>query len=929
MTGDEIREAFLNFFEGRGHLVVPSSSLIPAGDPTLLLTSAGMVQFKPYFMGESEPPNRRLASAQKCFRTTDIEEVGDASHLTFFEMLGNFSVGDYFKEGAIAYALEFVTQVLMLPQESFYITIYEDDDEAEGYWIAAGIPKERISRFGKGDNWWGPAGDEGPCGPCSELHYDFGSEFGCGHPDCGPNCPRCGRFVELWNLVFMQYYQDLQGNLTPLPAPNIDTGIGLERTAIVMQNVPSIYETDLFAPLVAKVSELCGKSYGVDEETTQAIRVVAEHSRSAAFLIADGVVPGNDGRGYVLRRLIRRAIRHGRKIGLEGPFLSQIAQVVINTMSHQRKELREHEEFVLKVLDLETERFERTVAERLPLLEEILVPLNASIGEMHKSSNGKDASVRKRVENLKGKLNESLQRAVFGKFDGIDPKNIKAIEKAASTLSGGELFVLYDTYGFPPELTQEIAREHGLEADMEDFARVMELHRKQGRAAGKFGGDKAKIRVYEELGVGGMKFLGYETTRASSLVVGLIVKGEAVSQASKGQSVEVVLRETPFYAEGGGQIGDAGEIIGSSGRVRVHDTQNPISGVIVHLGKVEEGAISVGDTLEAIVDDTLRGDTARNHTATHLAHAALRQALGSHVRQAGSLVTPDRLRFDYTHVSPLTREELHQVQHLVNGKIRENVPVHKRETTYRTAIDEGALAFFGDKYGDKVRVVEVSNGARFSLEVCGGTHIDHTGEIGVFYILSDSSIGSGLRRIEAVTGRAAEALVSERLNILDNLSRDLQVTISELESRTQSIVDERDEARKRAEALERTILKLQVKQFKKKSLSGVNAYAEAISVSSVETLREVGDWLKNDLKSGVAILGTALNGRPILLVMCTSDLVDKGFNAGNVVREAAKAMGGGGGGRPELGQAGGKNPDKLKDAIRAAEELVNSWGRSL
>ena len=938
MKSNEMRRAFLKFFEERGHLVAPSSSLIPAGDPTLLLTSAGMVQFKPYFMGESEPPNRRLTTAQKCFRTTDIEEVGDASHLTFFEMLGNFSVGDYFKEGAIAHALEFVTQVLGLPQERFCITIYDDDDEAEGYWLAAGIPAERIYRFGKKDNWWGPAGDEGPCGPCSELHYDFGEEYGCGEPGCGPNCPRCGRFVELWNLVFMQYHQDQDKNLTPLPAPNIDTGLGLERGAVVMQRASSIYETDLFTPLIEKVSELSGKQYGRSEETGRAMRVVAEHARSAAFLIADGVVPGNDGRGYVLRRLIRRAIRHGHSIGLHGPFLSQIADVVVGLMSEQYRELTEHRDFVLKVLDLETDRFERTVADGLPLLEERIFPLRERFKDIARDINGTSIDISKRLE-AKGRVEE-----VVSSFRDLIPETVltanaesfsqtimtaadqNEIVEKASTLSGHDLFLLYDTYGFPSELTQEMARERSLKVDVSEFVQVMEAQRERGRAASKFGGDRAKIRVYEDLDLGGTKFLGYETTRATSVIVGLISKEASVGSASKGEMVEIVLMETPFYAESGGQVGDAGTLAAPGGEVRIDDTQSPIPGMIVHIGKVGEGSVSVGDTVEAVVDPTRRQDTGRNHTATHLVHAALRHVLGTHVRQAGSLVAPDRLRFDFTHVSPMSREEVLQVQRLVNEKIREDAPVHKSESSFRAAMDQGALAFFGDKYGDKVRVVEVSNGARFSYEVCGGTHIERTGEIGAFHILSDSSIGSGLRRIEAVTGRSAEALVSERLAILDGLSRELRAPVSEAEGRVRALVQDREEAVRRTESLERELLKLQVKQFGKKDLAGTSSYAEAMSVSSVEALREVGDWLRNDLKSGVVILGSVVNGRPILLVMATPDIVSKGFNAGKVAGEAAKAMDGGGGGRPELGQAGGKSPHKLKAAVRAAEDMVSEWG---
>lgn len=886
-----------------------------------------MVQFKPYFTGETDPPSKRLTTSQKCFRATDIEEVGDSSHLTFFEMLGNFSVGDYFKEGAISYSLEFVTQVLGLEKEKFAVTIYKDDTDAESHWINAGIPKNKIFRFGNEDNWWGPAGDEGPCGPCSELHYDFGAKFGCTKIDCGPNCQGCNRFIELWNLVFMQFNKDKDGNLTDLPNPNIDTGIGLERTAVVLQGVPSIYETDLFIPLVSKVRELSGQTYSKTDEIDRSIRIVAEHARSSCFLIADGVVPGNDGRGYVLRRLIRRAIRNGRQINLKEHFLSEVADVVVSEMESQYKELKEHSKFVKQILDLESDRFEKTVSEGIPLLEEVLIPLNFYLGEISKNIGTIKPETEKKINELKLKLNDSLRKAVFDKYKNLPNNDDKGIQRTSTTLSGTETFVLYDTFGFPPELTVEIAKEKGIEVDLNDFQKVMETQKNQGRSQNKFGGPTAKIRIYQELDLGGTQFLGYDKTETSSVVVGLISEGSQVTKVSKQCDIEIILMETTFYPEGGGQVGDVGIMENQACSVTISDTQSPIPGMIVHFGHLQKGSIAIGDTIYTKVDLNRRKDTSRNHTATHLVHAALRSVLGNHVRQGGSLVAPDRIRFDFTHVSPISYDDKIKIQSTVNEKIRENVLIHKKETTYRNAIDNGALAFFGDKYGDKVRVVEINNGKRFSYEVCGGTHIKRTGEIGSFYILSDSSIGSGLRRIEAITGRAAEEMVSNNLKILDNLSKDLQTPVSEIQRRTHNLVEEKAKTEKIAEQLEKDLLKIKVQQFKQYETYGIKYYRENILVSNSDSLREVGDWLRHDLNNGVIILGSIINERPVLLVMASPEIVKKGFNAGEIVQQAAKVMNGGGGGRPDLGQAGGKNSEKIHLAIKKAEDLLKNWSK--
>ena len=945
MTGDEIREAFLRFFEAKGHLRMPSSSLIPAGDPTLLLTSAGMVQFKPYFTGEMSPPHTRLTTSQKCFRATDVGLVGDSTHLTFFEMLGNFSVGDYFKKEAIQYAWEFVTEQLGLEPERLWASIYLEDDEAYDLWIDnTAVPTERIRRFGEADNFWGPAGNEGPCGPCSEIHYDFGLERGCQQPDCGPNCENvvagsglaCDRFVELWNLVFMQYYQDAEGARTPLPAPNIDTGMGLERAAIILQKALSIYETDLFTALVQIAAGLCGVKYGGDPDTDYALRVVAEHARSSTFLIGDGVAPGNEGRGYVLRRVIRRAIRYGRKLGLEDPFLAEVAGVVIDCMKGQYPDLEQRREFILRVMTLEEERFGHALRTGAPMLEDGLVPFHIGLrGILGSRADGAPlpADLAEAIQSLAGRVGGAVTSGLLRQI--VEPllselresNSVETLEKASRVLLGTEVFVLYDTYGLPPELIEEIARENGLEGiDWEGFELEMEAQRARARAsAERFGGDFDAIRAYQDLGVGGTPFLGYEALTAQSVIVGMLWDGRPVERADEGQQVEVLLRETPFYAEKGGQVGDTGEIVAGGSILRVEDTQSPIAGLTAHRCTVAAGSFTLGDAVEARVDARRRESIACNHTATHLLHATLRQVLGFHVRQHGSLVAPDRLRFDFTHVSPLSQDELREVQRLANEKIRENVPVDWRETTYREAVSQGALAFFGDRYGDQVRVVEVANGVPFSLEVCGGTHVHRTGDIGYCHVVSETGIGSGLRRIEAVTGRSAEALMLEQAASLEEASRRLQVSPGQLGPRVEGLLSELEQVVRRAESLERELLRRQVKELPRKDVAGIAVVSGILSISATDLLREAGDWLKNEVKSGIVILGAVLEGRPSMIVMATRDVAAQGFDAGIVVRFAAMAMGGGGGGRPDMGQAGGRDPDKLPDAIQAVEDSVILW----
>ena len=948
MDGDLVRQTFLEFFESKGHRRMPSSSLVPVGDPTMLFTSAGMVPFKPYFTGEATPPSPRLTSCQKSFRTTDVDEVGDHKHLTFFEMLGNFSIGDYFKAEAIEWSWEFVTECLKLPPERLYITIYQDDEEAFRHWVdEVKVPTERIYRYGDKDNWWGPAGKEGPNGPCSEIHYDGGEEHGCGQPDCHPNHD-CERFVELWNLVFMQYYQDTEGNRTPLPSPSIDTGMGLERAAAILQGKRTIYETDLFWPIVQRVEEVSGKAYGEDRDTDYAIRVVAEHARAAAFLIADGVVPGNEGRGYVLRRIIRRAMfYYSRYLEPGGVILPDVADAVVDRMKQTYPELLDNWDHIRRVLEEEEDRFRTTLNAGTRIIQREIVQMSTSLEKHFLDPNWRKA-IQVPVDELAYSssalpthIREAFLHPINTVISSFPPPSQVSTEQQryllelAKRIPGKAAFLLHDTHGFPVELTAEIAKEHGLSVDMEGFQREMEAQRERARAAHAFTGAMEMLPTYENLGVGGVEFVGYDTLGKQAEVValmnapasgpeGALVDTSPIGHATQGQRVELVLDTTPFYPEGGGQVGDAGIIAGPNGRVRIEDTQSPVAGLVVHRGVVVEGDISLGEAVEARVDLMKRQDTSRNHSGTHLLHAALRQMLGPHVRQAGSLVASDRLRFDYSHVSPLARGELLDIQGLVNQKVRDNLAVNTRQSGFTQAVQEGALAFFGDKYGDMVRVVEMSDGERFSLEVCGGTHVKATGQVGPLFVVGESSIGGGMRRIEAVTGRAAEQLYVERSALLESLSRKLQTPLVDLETRLENFIQDADRLKKQVVVLEREILRRESQELlhQVRDVEGMKVLAAKTSASSVDAMREMGDRLKAQLSSGVIVLAAVHNNRPILVAMVTPDLVDRGLHAGNIAREAARVMEGDGGGRPEMAQAGGKRADRLEEALERVPELV-------
>ena len=883
MTSDEIRADFLAFFESKGHQIISSSSLIPQGDPTLLLTTAGMVQFKPYFLGIETPPSSRLASCQKCFRTTDIESVGDPTHLTFFEMLGNFSIGDYFKKEAITWAWEFVTEHLKLPVERLWITIFLEDEEAFRYWREIGVREERILRMGEDTNFWGPAGDSGPCGPCSEIHYDLGERVKCDKDVCLPGCD-CGRYSELWNLVFTQYNQDKTGKRTLLPKPNIDTGMGLERLTAIMQGKTSVYDTDLFAPLLKSVSKLTGKKYGSDPETDLAMRVVAEHSRGIAFLIADGVLPSKEGRGHVLRRLLRRAVFFGHKLGLDRPFLTEIAGTAIKQMGSIYPELGQRRDAIIKVIEFEETRFGETLNKGLTLIENVMA---------------------ERETDREGQI------------------------------SGDYAFKLYDTYGFPVELTAEIAKERGFTVDMVGFEAEMAKQREKARASSKFNivvkpaPASAKITTYPPTVTVGRamkatKFVGYETLTQESTILAIQVEDSPVNKIELEQEAGIILESTPFYGEMGGQVGDTGEIRGRAGRFVVSDTAR-LQDKVLHRGKVVEGVLSVGDKVTAEVDEERRRDIQRNHTATHLLHTALRKVLGEHVQQRGSLVAPDRFSFDFSHLAALTAEEMQKVQRIVNEKIRQNLPVYAEELPYKQAIQEGVIALFDEKYGEIVRVLRIGK-PPVSAELCGGTHVHTTGEIGLFYIISEHSIGSGLRRIEAVTGRHAEAGVEKYLSDLRAVAQAVGSSTENVVEKVAGAVRNYENERRRVETLERELAGIEAESLVSRAevINGIKVLAAKVSSRCPDVLREMSDLLRDRLGSGVVVLGTVYEDKPAFVATITQDLAAKGYDAGKLVREVAKAAGGGGGGKPTLAQGSGKDKSKVDEALGLVAKLVGA-----
>jgi len=875
ITSAEIRRTFLKYFQDRGHTVVPSSSLIPANDPTLLFTNAGMVQFKDVFLGVEEREYTRATTAQKCMRVSgkhnDLENVGPSPrHHTFFEMLGNFSFGDYFKREAIAYAWEFLTKVIGLDKQRLYPTVYLEDDEAFALWQeVAGVPAARITRLGKKDNFWA-MGDTGPNGPCSEIIYDRGPEHcTCGRPDCNPSI-ECERWWELWNLVFMQYETSADGTTRPLPKPSIDTGMGMERLTAILQGVNSNYETDLFWPIILRTQALLGHSDAQREEHIVSYRVIADHARAIAFLIADGVLPGNEGRNYVLRLILRRAARHGKLLGFEKPFMAEVLKVVVDIMGEHYNELIQRKNFILEAATQEEERFLQTLDIGLNLLDRIIAKVKAA---------------------------------------------------GQTVIPGDEAFRLYDTYGFPLDLTRDVARERGLSVDEKGFRAAMEAQRERARAAQHFELGQEE-ELYRSLGLPTTSFVGYETTTCQARVLALVRDGQVQHEVGTDQRVEIVLDRTPFYAESGGQVADTGVIQGPRGRIQVHDARHPLPELTVHYGVVTEGVIAQGEQVEVRVDDERRLDIARNHTATHLLHRALRKVLGDHARQAGSLVAPDRLRFDFTHLRPVSAEELRQIEREVNAAIRADLPVTATVTSFEKARASGAVALFGEKYGDTVRMISV--GDSYSRELCGGTHLHSTGQIGFFHIISESSVGSGLRRIEAVTGRAAEAYIQQQLDILTKTAATLQTEPSNLVQKARELMEQLREQQRQIEQMHRQAAQEEAERLlaQVQHVEGVQVLAGQVNADSMKRLREIADRLRERLGSAVIVLGAVIADKPGLVATVTTDLVEKGLHAGKLISQVAKAVGGGGGGRPTMAQAGGHDASKLSGALALVPQQV-------
>ena len=952
MQADEIRRVFTQYFVGQGHRAVVSAPLVPPDDLSLLFTSAGMVPFKPYFLGRQAPPGSRLTSVQKCFRVADIDAVGDDSHLTFFEMLGNFSFGDYFKAEAQAWAWELLTQVLGVPPERLVTTVFQDDDEAYENWRKLGVPADRIFRYGEKENYWF-AGEDGPCGPCSEIHYDLRPETSGDHP--GP-AASAARYLEVWNLVFMQFQRDLDGSKTPLPKQNIDTGAGLERWAMMLQDKPDLYETDLFLPLLEYVASRCERDYARATETERrALRVVAEHGRAVTFLIADGVLPSNERRGYVLRRLIRRALYMAQTLGIEERILSPLAAQVRGQMSGAYAEVSDQAALVERVLDQEEERFRQTLARGHLMLTSAIALKGQMRGNLQIHLDSLDAPVsqedadvvvrdaRRDVSGLiratvgrvptqlplvlSERLLQSERNAVLAALESAGGRS--ALERgleAASRITGAGGFLLYDTYGFPPELTREIAAQAGLGFDEAGFEAAMAEQRERSRAAAVFLYGEAPAG-YRDIR-GASQFSGYGQVQDRGHIIALVCEGESVPRAEAGTAVEVVLERTPFYPEGGGQVGDQGRLLTADAEVRVQDTQSR-GDLIAHIGEVVRGGIAAGEEVTAVVAVERRHDIMRNHTATHLLHAALRAVLGDHVRQAGSMVAPDRLRFDYTQAEAPGAADLAEVERLIHAKIRQDIAIRTQELSYEDAVQTGAMAIFGEKYGTDVRVVEVCDPDPamqdcFSKELCGGTHVPATGFIGGFQIVSEGSVGAGVRRIEALTGVAAEAWRRERLGWLNEVADLLRSPAGEAPQRLQALQTELNALRHRLAQVEREASAGAAAELAAGAveIDGVQVVSGRVEVESAKALRTTGDEIRNQMQSGVIVLGAVTNNRPALLVMVTRDLTSQGLHAGNMIREIAKIVGGGGGGRPDMAQAGGKDPSKLDAALAAVPDLV-------
>lgn len=874
MTSAEIREKYLKFFEDKGCKRWPSSSLIP-DDPSLLLTSAGMVQFKPYFLQQKhlEAPYIGTTTAQKCVRTNDIDIIGTTGrHLSFFEMLGNFSFGEYFKHEMCAWAYEFSTEVLGLPKERLYFTVFEDDDETIEIWKELGVPENHISRLGEDDNFW-RAGPTGPCGPCSEIYFDQGEDFGCGSPDCAPGCD-CDRFLEFWNLVFTQYDGQEDGTLAPLPKKNIDTGMGLERMAAIMQGVQSNYETDVLRSLVGVGEKLTGRVYGDDPTADLSLRIMADHSRAVTFMIADGILPSNEGRGYVLRRLLRRAVMKGHLLGLDKPFLNDYVDEIVRLMGDVYPEIVENRELARRIILSEEERFGANLRQGRAFLDEALDALEGTV------------------------------------------------------LSGEEAFTLHDTYGFPVEVTSELAGERGISVDMEGFERSMEEQRERARAANTkdaeaawstYGGVMSEILDAQ----GATEFVGYTENACDAKIVAIVVDGVQTDLIEAGQEGRIVLDETPFYAEKGGQVGDSGVLETAAACARVNDTQEPEKGLIAHTVVMENGSLAVGQEVHASIDVIRRARICRNHSATHILHWALRKVLGDHVKQAGSLVAPNRLRFDFTHYEAMAPEQIAEVERLANEKIMENHTVRAYETSLAAAREAGVMALFGEKYGEYVRVLDMEG---FSQELCGGTHVSATSEIGLVKITSETSVGANLRRIEAVTSFDALEYLNHVESELKSVADKLHVPLFDAADRCAANVAQLKELqtkmkrnREAAAADGMTKVLEQVVEAK----GGYPLIVASVGQMDTSQLRNMWDVIRSRMSApGAVVLAATNSDAALLLAAGTPEAVEAGFNAGTIIKSIAPCVNGGGGGKPEMAQAGGKNAAGIDEALEAARSLL-------
>jgi alanyl-tRNA synthetase len=871
---NEIRKLFLDFFESKGHTVESSYSLVPQNDKSLLLINAGMAPLKNYFTGAEVPPNVRMATCQKCIRTGDIENIGHtARHATFFEMLGNFSFGEYFKEESLVWGWEFITEWLEMDPNLLWGTVYHEDDEAYDIWRdVIKMPEERIVRLGKKDNFWEIG--TGPCGPCSEVYFDRGPAYGCGAPDCKPGCD-CDRYLEFWNHVFTQYNRDENGEYHLLDKKNIDTGMGLERIACILQEVDSIFDVDTIKAILTRVETVSGKKFGVTKANDVSIRIITDHIRAVTFMVSDGILPNNEGRGYVLRRLLRRAARHGKLLGISGSFLADLSNTVVELSKEAYPDLEKRHDYIRKIIEIEEERFQQTLDQGLSILQADIAAMEA---------------------------------------------------KGESILAGDKAFRLYDTYGFPLDLTYEILQEKGFTTDEDGFLREMELQRERARSA-RGGADELG---WEGDALSGLPaeitstFVGYDTLEISSEVIAMATEqglADGLSHATAPLKARIVLKSTPFYPEGGGQVGDKGTLFSDTAIFNVHDTKKGTGGMIIHVGELVQGEIKVGQTLTAKVDQDTRLDTARNHTATHLLHKALKSVLGAHVEQAGSLVDPHKLRFDFTHFQHLTPEEVKAVEDQVNAQIFAPHVIETFNTSIKEAKDMGATALFGEKYGDTVRVVKAGD---YSLELCGGTHLDNTAKISALKITSEGGVAAGVRRIEAATGRNFYALYKKLENQVEKTSEVLKTPQHDLIKRAENLMEENRALQKELQEMKNKMAAGSIDDLiqNAKNIKGMNLVAAKIDGADSDMLKDIGDRLKDRLENAVVVLGTASADKALFIVMCAPGAIALGAHAGSIIKEVAKVAGGGGGGTPHMAQAGGKDPSKIEAAVSKASELL-------